>query len=80
MGEQGVVVQHLLEVRHEPVRVGAVAREAAAELVVDAAVGHGVEGSGDHRERGLVARAAPGSEQELERHGGGNFGAPPNPP
>ena len=41
--ELGVVVEHLLEVRHEPDRVGRVAVEAAAELVVDPAVGHLVE-------------------------------------
>ena len=33
-GQLGVVVQHLLEVRHQPVRVDRIAREAAAELVV----------------------------------------------
>ena len=36
--EQRVVVEHLLEVRHEPVRVDGVAREPAADLVVDAAL------------------------------------------
>ena len=39
-GEQGVVVQHLLEVRDRPRAVDAVPREAAAHLVVDAARGH----------------------------------------
>ena len=68
MGEEGVVVQHLLEVRHEPLRIGAVARESAAELVVDAAVGHPVEGQRHHAQRGGVARAPPGPQEELERH------------
>ena len=40
-----VVVQHLLEVRDHPVLVDAVAREAAAELVVDAAFGHALAAS-----------------------------------
>ena len=35
--EQRVVVEHLLEVRDDPARVDRVAREAAADLVVDAA-------------------------------------------
>jgi hypothetical protein len=40
-GEQlPLVVEHLLEVRHAPPGVDAVAVEAAAELVVDAAPGH----------------------------------------
>ena len=43
-GEQERVVgEHLLEVRQQPARVRAVAVEAAAELVVDAARGHGLE-------------------------------------
>ena len=42
--ELRVVVEHLLEVRHQPTRVGGVAMEPAADLVVDAAIGHRVEG------------------------------------
>ncbi len=68
MGEQRVVVEHLFEVRYEPVRIGAVAREATAELVVDAAVGHGIKGPRHHRQDRRVAGSAPGSEQELEGH------------
>jgi hypothetical protein len=41
--ERGLVVQHLLEVRDRPVGVRAVAVEAAAEVVVEAAGGHRVE-------------------------------------
>ena len=66
--EQRVVVEHLLEVRHQPVRVDRVAREAAAEMIVDAALA-------DVDERGLhgVARrlvavadgAAPEQPEEI---------------
>ena len=35
-----VVVNHLLEVRHHPALVHAIAMEAAGELIVDAAVRH----------------------------------------
>ena len=38
-----VVVEHLLEVRHEPDGVGRIAREAAAEMIVDAARAQRVE-------------------------------------
>ncbi len=55
-----VVVQHLLEVGHEPDLVDRVAREPAADLVVDPAVGHRVEGDGDRL--GDVA-----GEQQLQR-------------
>ena len=36
--QQRVVVEHLLEVRDEPALVDRVAREAAAEVIVDAAL------------------------------------------
>src|SRR5271166_1173998 len=35
--EKGIVVKHLLEVGHQPALVGRVPREAAAEMIVDAA-------------------------------------------
>ena len=38
--DQGLVVEHLLEVRHQPLRVGGVAVEAAAEMIVDSAARH----------------------------------------
>ncbi len=41
--EQSIVVQHLLEMRHEPFRVNRIAVEAATELVVDAAIGHALQ-------------------------------------
>ena len=34
----GIVVEHLLEVRHQPQRVDGIAREAAAQVIVDAAL------------------------------------------
>ena len=48
-GEERVVVEHLLEVRYEPVGVDGVAGEAAAEVVVDAPVGHPAQGGLDGR-------------------------------
>ena len=72
--EKGVVVEHLLEVRDEPAGVGAVAMEAAAELVVHAAAGHQVERVRGHpsasRRRATVMRRSSRSCR-LE----GNFGA-----
>jgi hypothetical protein len=57
-----VVVQHLLEVGHQPAPVGGVAVEAAAELVEDAAGGHPVQ-----RERGHVERAVEAAEVAAEQ-------------
>ena len=61
-GEQRVVVEHLLEVRHEPALVDRVAMEAAADQVVHASGGHAVEGL-----RGQVGLPAP--QQQLDRGG-----------
>ena len=76
MRQLGVVVQHLLEVRHQPVRVGAVAGEAAADLVVDPAVRHPVEGEGHHLEHVGVLAAVPRAHEELQGHRRGELGSP----
>ena len=60
--EQRVVVEHLLEVRHEPALVHRVAVEAAADEVVHSAGGHRVERR--HRQLGLAS-----AQQQLERRG-----------
>src|SRR4029077_6530669 len=60
--EQRVVVEHLLEVRHEPLPIDGVPMEAAAHEVLTASGGHRVERL--RRELELVA-----SEQELEHRG-----------
>ena len=78
--EQGVVVQHLLEVRDEPDRVDRVAVEAAGELVVDAAGRHVVERQLGHPQRLGAARLPVLRSRNQSAHEGGNFGAPPNPP
>ena len=56
-GELALVVEHLLEVRDEPALVDRVAMEAAAELIVHAALGHLAQGQQHHVERFLVLRA-----------------------
>jgi hypothetical protein len=60
--EQRVVVEHLLEVRDEPLPVDGVAVEAAADEVVHASRGHAVERLPDDLE--LFA-----PQEELERRG-----------
>ena len=61
--EQRVVVEHLLEVRHEPFGVDGVAVEAPADEVVHAAGAHAVE-----RAECEIEDAAP--QQELDRRRG----------
>src|SRR5579863_2214411 len=46
--EQSIVVKHLLEMRHQPALIDAVAMEAAADLVVNAAFGHARQRMTDH--------------------------------
>ena len=55
--ELGVVVEHLLEVRHEPVGIDRVAGEAAAEMVVDAALADPRQGVQHAVAQGRVAAA-----------------------
>ena len=71
-GEQCVVVQHLLEVRHDPVGVHRVPGEAAPDLVIHAAPGHRVGGARHHGQRPAAAFGLAGplgvAEQELQHH------------
>jgi hypothetical protein len=68
-GEQAVVVEHLLEVGDLPGRVDRIAGEAAAELVVDAAREHRVEGALDVLEAGAAThhQLQRGRRRELRR-------------
>ncbi len=65
-GQLGVVVQHLLEMGDQPLVVDRVPGESAAELVVDAAVGHFAQGPSQHRRALLRPGLAVSAEQELE--------------
>jgi hypothetical protein len=68
--ELRVVVEHLLEVGHQPPLVHAVARESAAEMVVHAALGHLPQRVQHHLQRRrpvvLTARASRIRQQELQ--------------
>ena len=66
--QQGVVVQHLLEVRHDPLRVHRVPGEAAGQLVVHAAPGHRRTGPDYHRQRPVRSGSAMVAKQELQHH------------
>ena len=71
-GEQRVVVEHLLEVRHEPAVVDRVAVEAAADEVVHPARRHAVE-----RLRTIsIASGEPRRSRNSRVDAGGNFGRP----
>src|SRR5262249_56911239 len=73
----GVVVEHLLEVGYQPVGVDRVAVEAAADLVVHAAVGHVLAGEEDRVEERLAAGGALLAEEQLEDGGVRELGGAP---
>ena len=62
-----VVVEHLLEVGHEPTRIDGVAVESSPELVVDAASRHLFESQERHLERLGISRSTVESKQEPDR-------------
>ncbi len=74
--QQCIVIQHLLEVGHDPVAVDGVAGEPAAELVIDAAARHALTGVLRHLQRTLGARAGVVPQQELDDHGRRELGRP----
>jgi len=63
-----IVVQHLFEMRHEPAFVDRIARETAAEVIVDAALAHALEREVDGTVVACLACALSGPPQEFERH------------
>ena len=73
-GELRLVVEHLLEVRHEPALVHRVAMEAAAELIVHAALGHLAQREQRHVERFLVLGARVVAQQEVVDRGARKLG------
>ena len=77
----GVVVQHLLEVRHQPARRSLYRCEAPAELVVHPAAAMRSRVEIDHRSACLVS--GPRARRRSRNSsviGAGNLGAPPKPP
>jgi hypothetical protein len=72
--EQRVVVQHLLEVWHEPDRVDRIPVKATADLVVETASRHVPERLHDDVERPFLAGPAPEPKDEVERHRLRKFG------
>ena len=72
--ERPVVVEHLFEMRNRPLGVDAVPAEASTELIVDAAVGHALEGEAYLREGLGVAGARVLAQAEFEVRGMRKFG------
>ncbi|MHB1548484.1 MAG: hypothetical protein ACYCX8_07075, partial [Acidimicrobiales bacterium] len=80
--QSGLVVEHLLEVRDQPLDVGRVPGEPAVEVIVDAPGRHGPEGGRGHLPRRRVAAHGSVVEGEvaqsrLGKLGGAAEAAPP---
>ena len=60
-----LIVEHLLEVRHEPVFIHRIAMKSAAQLIVHAAFFHRDQRVDDHVESFVVAGALPVAQQEI---------------
>ena len=73
-GELTLVVEHLLEVRHEPALVHGIAVKAAAQLIVHAALGHFPQSEQGGVEGFAVAGAGVEAHEEIEHRGAGEFG------
>src|SRR5436309_5285057 len=67
--ELRIVVEHLLEMRREPALVDGIAREAAAKVIVDAALAHARERELHRTEIASVAQALAGAPQKFEHRG-----------
>ena len=62
--ELRVVVEHLLEVRHKPAGVHGIARETAAELVVNAAGGHALARVQSHARVVIIVKTFRAAKQK----------------
>src|SRR5882724_1066676 len=71
--QQSIVVQHLLEVRHEPARVGGITMKTATQLIVDAPLSHLLTCMADYFQSLLIAGAVKSMEQKLKSHGRGKL-------
>ena len=78
--QAGLVVEHLLEVRHRPAGVGRVPGEAAPDVVVDPACRHRPQRRGGHGERPLLAGQAMMAEAQLHQLGLGELRCRPETP
>ena len=78
--ELRIVVEHFFEMRHQPFLVHGVTRETAAEVIVNAALGHVREGPLHELEETGVAAAHAGPPQQFEHRTLRKFGRPPEAP
>ena len=72
--ELRLVVEHFLEVRHEPFGIHRVTREPAAQLVVNAAGGHAVAGVQHHARGFVIVKTFRAAQQQRWQAGLRKFG------
>ena len=64
--EQGIVVEHLFEMRHQPLLIGGVPAEAAADVIEDPAPKHMLQRTLRHGSRCAIAGQTGVPKQEYE--------------
>src|SRR5660398_327661 len=80
LGEEGVIVEHLLEVGNQPLRIHGVAMKATSQLIVYASGSHGLQSPFDHSQVSCVTGALITAKQEVHRHGLRELGRVPPAP
>ncbi len=78
--QQRIIVEHFFEMWDEPFLVGRIAREAAAEVVVDTSPRHFLERVPHHVQGLVVAGSQVMTQQHPKIHGVGKLRARPKPP
>jgi len=66
--QQSLVVEHLLEVRYQPLLIDRVPGKTAPDVVIHPAAGHGVERRRDDRESVVLGKPSVGAQREIEAH------------
>ena len=72
-GQEGIVVQHLLEMRNQPALVGGVACEPTADMIVDPPCRHSIERTRDHLQSSALSCPTVTTEEQREPCRRGEF-------
>ncbi len=73
--QQGLVIQHLLEMRYQPLSIGRIAMEAKTNVVVDPTTAHGPQGVFHHGQGLGLSGTFPVTQQETEHQWLGKLGS-----
>src|SRR6266436_1738665 len=66
--QEGIVIQHLLKVRYQPLRVCRITMKSTSQLIIHTAIGHFAAGVTNNFERFFFSSPIKMAQQKLERH------------